>query len=87
LAGWLPVIAHMPVLAVTRRECLGTGVNAVKYAPGPGHPHMLGIGLGRGESKNYDIMQRNAFVMLNAMQKGMMRRGYLLSPKGVQLDH
>lgn len=80
-----PVVAHMPVLAVTKRECLGTGVNAAKCSPGPGHPHMLGIGFGRGKAEDYTLMQKNAFVMLNAMQKGMMRRGYIISPKGVQL--
>jgi hypothetical protein len=80
-----PVVAHMPVLAVTRRECLGTGVNAAKCSPGPGHPHMLGIGFGRGKGDDYASLQKNAFLMLNAMQKGMMRRGYILSPRGVQL--
>ncbi|MFT3971932.1 MAG: hypothetical protein QM699_00170 [Amaricoccus sp.] len=80
-----PVIAHMPVLAVTRRECLGTGVNAAKCSPGPGHPHMLGIGFGRGDGSDWKVQQRNAFLMLNAMQQGRMRRGYVLTTKGVQL--
>lgn len=80
-----PVVAHMPVLAVTRKECLGTGVNAAKCSPGPAHPHMLGIGFGRGSSDVYDVLQKNAFLMVDAMQKGRMRRGYVISSKGIQL--
>src|SRR5262249_18569007 len=39
-----PVIAHVPVLAVTSKECTGKGVNAAhcKSSSAP-NPHMLGI--------------------------------------------
>lgn len=80
-----PVVAHMKVLAVTHKECLGIGVNEAKCSPGPAHPHMLGIGFGRGKDDEYTTALRNAFLMLNAMQKGSMRRGYTITPHGVQL--
>lgn len=80
-----PVVAHMQVLAVTGKECTGKGVNAAYCKPGPAHPYMLGIGFGRGLAKNFDAQRRNAFVMLNAMQAGAMRRGYMITPKGIQL--
>ncbi len=75
----------MQVLAVTKRECLGTGVNVAKCEPGPGHPFMLGIGFGRGKGETFDAQRRSLFVMLDAMQSGKMRRGYTLTPYGVQL--
>lgn len=80
-----PVVAHMPVLAVTRRECLPLGVNAHPCNPGPWGGGMMGIGFGRGKDEDWKTQQRNPLLMLNAMQQGKMRRGYVITPKGIQL--
>lgn len=81
-----PVVAHMPVMAVTKRTCLGgKAVNAAHCdESAPIGTHMMGVGFGR----SFDAAEnqtRNPFVMLNAMQDGSMRRGYMLTRKGVQL--
>ncbi|MDE1163153.1 MAG: hypothetical protein PW792_14615 [Acidobacteriaceae bacterium] len=80
-----PVVAHMPVLAVTQKECLALGVNATKCSPGPWGGGMMGVGFGRGKDEDWNTQQRNPWLMLNAMQEGRMRRGYVITPKGVQL--
>ncbi|SNT34566.1 hypothetical protein SAMN05421770_10814 [Granulicella rosea] len=80
-----PVVAHVPVLAVTNMDCTGKGVNAARCKPSSSapNPHMLGIGFGRGGG--FGTQLKNAFLQLDAMQQGKMRRGYLISPKGIQL--
>jgi len=82
-----PVTAHVPVLAVTSMDCTGKGVNAARCsvsASAP-DPHMLGIGFGRGAAANFDAQLKNTFVQLDDMVSGKMRRGYVISPAGIQL--
>jgi len=81
-----PVTAHVKVLAVTRMDCATTSaVNHCVPASGAPNPHMLGIGFGRGKGEAFDSAIKNAFLMLDAMQNGQMRRGYTITPAGVQL--
>lgn len=80
-----PVVAHVPVIAVTKHSCTGKGVNSAHCSDdGPVRTHMMGVGFGRGEG-SADAQKRNVFVMLDAMENGSMRRGYMLTRDGVQL--
>lgn len=80
-----PVVAHVPVIAVTKHSCTGKGVNSAHCSEdGPVRTHMMGVGFGRGEG-SADAQMKNVFVMLDAMQDGTMRRGYMLTRDGVQL--
>jgi len=81
-----PVVAHVPVLAVTKMDCTGKGVNADHCTPNDSpNPHMLGIGFGRGPVEKFDTQLKNPFVQLDDMVNGRMRRGYIISPAGIQL--
>lgn len=82
-----PVVAHVPVLAVTSVECTGKGVNAARcnVTSSAPNPHMLGIGFGRGPAENFDAQTKNLFVQLDDMVAGKMPRGYVISPSGIQL--
>lgn len=80
-----PVVAHVPVIAVTKHSCTGKGVNSAHCSEdGPVRTHMMGVGFGRGEG-SADAQKKNPFVMLDAMENGSMRRGYMLTRDGVQL--
>ncbi|MES2393995.1 MAG: hypothetical protein V4555_20330 [Acidobacteriota bacterium] len=75
--------AVVPVLAVSSETCAGSGVNSDRCQPNDHpHPHMLGIGFGRGEKAHPEM---NPFVNLREMQTGTMRRGYIITPKGITL--
>ena len=81
-----PVTAHVRVLAVTSMDCATTtAVNHCTPPTGAPNPHMLGIGFGRGKGDVFDSAIKNAFLMLDAMQNGQMRRGYTITPAGIQL--
>jgi len=81
-----PVTARVLVLAVTRLECTGRGVNAAGCVPTDNPtPHMLGVGFGRGNTPWTNAQQRNVFVNIKAMETGAMRRGYVISPEGIRL--
>ncbi len=75
--------AVVPVLVVEWEECSGTGVNSstcvVEANP---HPHMMGIGFGRGDAAH---PERNPFINLKEMTAGSMRRGYVITQKGFDL--
>jgi hypothetical protein len=75
--------AVVPVLAVKSEVCLGVGVNAehCHALPHP-HPHMLGIGFGRGQESH---PEKNAFLNLDEMRNGTMRRGYCITHHGIML--
>jgi len=79
-----PVTAHVSVLAVTSMDCTGKGINHCTPNAAP-DPHMLGIGFGRGHDPSFDAQMKNAFVQLDDMVAGKMRRGYVISPAGIQL--
>ena len=75
--------AMVPVLAVSSETCAGTGVNAAICHPNDHpHPHMMGVGFGRGEEGH---PEKNPFINLREMQDGTMRRGYVITPAGIQL--
>jgi hypothetical protein len=82
-----PVVAHVPVLAVTSMDCTGKGVNAAhcSVSASAPDPHMLGIGFGRAQATSFDAQRKNTFVQLDDMVKGKMRRGYMITPAGIQL--
>ena len=82
-----PVVAHVPVLAVTSMDCTGKGVNAdhCRVSASAPDPHMLGIGFGRAQATAFDAQRKNTFVQLDDMVAGKMRRGYVISPAGIQL--
>ena len=75
--------AMVPVLAVKEKKVSGTGVNSAgqKASSNP-HPHMFGIGFGRGTEAH---PERNPFVNLAEMQSGTMRRGYTITREGFTL--
>jgi hypothetical protein len=75
--------AIVPVLAVSSETCTGEGVNSERCKPNDHpHPYMLGIGFGRGEEAH---PEKNAFLNLQEMQAGTMRRGYIITPQGITL--
>jgi hypothetical protein len=75
--------AVVPVLAVSSETCANSGVNADRCQPSDHpHPHMLGIGFGRGEEAH---PEKNPFLNLREMQAGGMRRGYVIAPGGITL--
>jgi hypothetical protein len=75
--------AMVPVLAVKEKKVSGTGVNSAgqKASANP-HPHMFGIGFGRGTEGH---PERNPFLCLTEMQAGTMRRGYTITREGFTL--
>lgn len=78
-----PAQAVVPVLAVNKSLCTGSGVNAAicRESDNP-HPHMFGVGFNRGTEPH---PEKNPFLNLKEMTAGTMRRGYLITPKGIQL--
>jgi len=73
----------VPVLAVSSEVCTGVGVNADRCtASDHPHPHMMGVGFGRSEDAH---PERNPFLNLREMTAGTMRRGYLITPRGITL--
>ena len=75
--------AVVPVLAVTEERVSGTGVNAAGHrASKHPHPHMFGIGFGRGTEGH---PEKNPFLNLKQMQAGAMRRGYIIGRNGYTL--
>lgn len=77
------VAAVVPVLAVTSEKMTGTGVNAItRPSLGKPHPHMFGIGFGRGAEAH---PERNPFLNLIEMQAGTMHRGYTITRHGYTL--
>lgn len=81
-----PVTARVRVLAVTSVKCSGKGVNAAKCdSSAAPSAHMMGIGFGRGHDATFDLQRNNPFVMVHEMETGQMRRGYTITPQGVQL--
>ena len=86
MADGRPLAAQVKVLAVTHVEYTGKGVNSdrVKHSGVPS-AHMLGIGFGRGKAETGEAQLRNPFVNLEPMVSGAMRRGYMITPGGIQL--
>jgi hypothetical protein len=75
--------AVVPVLAVTEEKVTGKGVNAAgRKASSHPHPHMFGVGFGRGAEGHPEM---NPFINLKQMQAGTMRRGYAITPTGYTL--
>ena len=77
-------MALVAVLAVSKKSCTGSGVNAAHCtASDHPHTHMMGIGFGRG--KETGSPQKNPFLNLREMQAGSMRRGYAITRDGITL--
>jgi hypothetical protein len=87
-----PVSAELPVLAAQRYHFHPGAVNGRKAGSKPAapakpsnktpHPGMMGVGFARGKDGH---PERNAFLMLAAMQAGTMRRGYTITRDGYDL--
>ena len=73
--------ATVDVLAVTRGSCTGGGPNSGRCTGNI--PHMLGIGFGRGSADGMRTASANPFLNLDAMQRGEMRHGYLITRRGM----
>ncbi|HEY1745004.1 MAG TPA: hypothetical protein VGG18_17690, partial [Granulicella sp.] len=73
--------ARVDVLAVTRGSCTGGGPNASRCTGNI--PHMLGVGFGRGSADGMRTASANPFLNLDAMQRGEMRHGYLITHRGM----
>ncbi len=74
--------APIPVLAVTRLDCLRTARNCTPN-PAPQHIAMLGIGFGRqGDHQAQSTPDRNPFLNLAAGGAG---RGYVVTRSGVHV--
>lgn len=78
--------AVVPVLAVDEQVnhagAVNGRANAATHPTSRPHPHMFGIGFGRGAEPH---PERNPWINLAEMQAGTMRRGYTITREGITL--
>lgn len=77
--------APLPVLAVSRMECLRQSRDC-EPRDDPEHIVMMGVGFAReGARQGESTPDKNPFLHTEAMEDGSMRRGYVVTSQGVQL--
>lgn len=77
--------APLPVLAVSRMECLRQSRDC-EPRDNPGHIVMMGVGFAReGARQGESTPDKNPFLHVDAMEAGSMRRGYVVTSEAIQL--